>query len=64
MRAEGPYFDELTAGQTFPAVPGVTLTDGLAAAHQAIVGDRLALSLDADAAAAGRGQADRPRRRP
>jgi Thiolase, N-terminal domain len=31
MRAEGPYFDELTAGQTFPAVPGVTLTEGLAA---------------------------------
>ena len=47
MRAEGPYFDELTAGQAFPAVAGVTLTDGLAAAHQAIVGDRLALSLDA-----------------
>jgi acyl dehydratase len=47
MRAEGPYFDELTAGQAFGAVAGVTLTDGLAAAHQAIVGDRLALSLDA-----------------
>jgi acyl dehydratase len=47
MRAEGPYFDELTAGHAFPAAAGVTLTGGLAAAHQAIVGDRLALSLDA-----------------
>ena len=47
MSAGGPYFDELTAGQVFPAVAGVTLTDGLAAGHQAIVGDRLALSLDA-----------------
>ena len=46
MKAEGPYFDELTAGQVFPAVPGVTLTEGLAAVHQSITGDRLALSLD------------------
>ena len=42
----GPFFDELSVGQTFPAMPGVTLTDGLTAAHQAIVGNRLALSLD------------------
>ena len=42
----GPFFDELSAGQTFPQVPGVTLTDGLAATHQAIVGNRLALALD------------------
>ena len=46
MKAEGPYFDDLTAGQAFPAVPGVTLTEGLAAVHQSITGDRLALSLD------------------
>jgi acyl dehydratase len=50
MRAGGPYFDELTVGHVFPAVAGVTLTDGLAAVHQAIVGDRLALSLDAELA--------------
>jgi acyl dehydratase len=62
MRAEGPYFDELTAGQTFRAVPGVTLTEGLAAAHQAIVGDRLALSLDA--ALAGEVLGGPPGRRP
>jgi acyl dehydratase len=41
----GPYFDELTVGQQFGA-PGITLTSGLAAAHQAITGDRLALALD------------------
>ena len=35
IRAEGPFFDELTVGQTFGRVPGMTLTDGLAAAHQA-----------------------------
>jgi acyl dehydratase len=52
VRAEGPFFDELAVGQTFPQVPGVTLTDGLAAAHQAIVGNRLALSLDAGLARA------------
>jgi acyl dehydratase len=52
FRAEGPFFDELTAGQVFPPVPGVTLTDGLAAAHQAIVGNRLALSLDGELARA------------
>jgi acyl dehydratase len=52
FRAEGPFFDELTVGQVFPPVPGVTLTDGLAAAHQAIVGNRLALSLDGELARA------------
>jgi acyl dehydratase len=41
----GPYFDELTVGQQFGA-PAVTLTSGLAAAHQAITGNRLALALD------------------
>ncbi|MFC4530446.1 MaoC family dehydratase [Sphaerisporangium dianthi] len=45
--SEGPYFEELAAGQVFGDAPGVTLTEGLAAAHQAIVGDRLRLPLDA-----------------
>ena len=44
--AEGPYFDELAVGQKFSGAPGVTLTSGLAAAHQAITGDRLALATD------------------
>jgi acyl dehydratase len=52
FRAEGPFFDELSVGLVFPRVPGVTLTDGLAAAHQAIVGNRLALSLDGELARA------------
>ncbi len=43
---EGPYFDELAIGQDFGPAPGLTLTSGLAAAHQAITGDRLALALD------------------
>ncbi|MBO0835721.1 MAG: acyl dehydratase [Actinobacteria bacterium] len=44
--AEGPFWDELCVGQTFATAPALTLTEGLAAAHQAITGDRLALSLD------------------
>ncbi len=39
---EGPYFDELAIGQDLGRAPGLTLTPGLAAAHQAITGDRLA----------------------
>lgn len=46
LRAEGPYFDELTHGQEFLGAPSVTLTSGLAAQHQAILGDRLRLALD------------------
>ncbi|AWH00871.1 acyl dehydratase [Rhodococcus ruber Chol-4] len=48
----GPYFDELTVGQVFDTAPAVTITDGLAAAHQAILGDRLRLPLDAHLSAA------------
>ena len=44
--AEGPYFDELAVGQEFGGAPGITLTSGLAATHQAITGDRLALVTD------------------
>lgn len=42
----GPFYDELQVGQRFDGGPSVTLTDGLAAAHQALIGDRLRLSLD------------------
>src|SRR5579875_2495644 len=48
----GPYFDELAVGQVFDSAPSVTLTAGMAAVHQAIVGDRLRLALDADLSAA------------
>ena len=43
----GPYFDDLEVGRVFDTAPSVTLTEGLAAAHQAILGDRLRLPLDA-----------------
>lgn len=43
----GPYFDELRHGQVFDAAPSMTLTAGTAALHQAILGDRLRLPLDA-----------------
>src|SRR5215475_6915275 len=44
--ADGPFFDDLRPGQEFTGAPAVTMTEGLAAAHQAITGDRLALTLD------------------
>jgi acyl dehydratase len=48
----GPYYNDLSVGDVFDASPGLTLTDGHAAVHQAILGDRLRLALDADLAAA------------
>ena len=41
----GPFFDELHRGQVFDQAPEVTLNVGLAAAHQAIIGDRMRLPL-------------------
>jgi acyl dehydratase len=55
----GPWFDELAVGQVSPPVPALTLTDGHAALHQAIVGDRLPLALDGPLSAAVTG-AERP----
>ncbi len=46
----GPYFDDLTVGQVFDSAPSMTLTPGVAAAHQSILGDRLRLALDAELA--------------
>jgi acyl dehydratase len=43
---DGPYFEDLHLGQRFENAPSLTLTEGLAAAHQAIVGGRLPLALD------------------
>jgi acyl dehydratase len=42
----GPFFEDLRRGQVFQDAPGVTLTTGHAAVHQAVVGDRLRLALD------------------
>jgi len=46
----GPYFEDLEVGQVFDSAPSMTLTPGVAATHQAIVGDRLRLALDAQLA--------------
>jgi acyl dehydratase len=43
----GPWYQDLDVGQVFETSPGLTLTDGHAALHQAILGDRLRLPLDA-----------------
>jgi acyl dehydratase len=45
-----PFFDDLVVGQVFDLAPSMTLNAGVAAAHQAIVGDRLRLALDAELA--------------
>jgi acyl dehydratase len=44
----GPHFDDLVVGKVFDSAPSMTITAGIAAAHQAIVGDRLRLALDAE----------------
>ncbi|MGY4710645.1 MaoC family dehydratase [Mycolicibacterium sp. CBM1] len=46
----GPYFDDLVVGQVFDWAPSMTLTSGAAATHQAILGDRMRLALDAELA--------------
>jgi acyl dehydratase len=51
INVAGPYYEDLHVGDRFDASPGLTLTDGHAALHQSIVGDRLRLPLDADLAA-------------
>jgi acyl dehydratase len=48
----GPYYEDLAVGDVFDSAPAVTLTAGHAALHQAIVGDRLRLSLDQQLSAA------------
>ncbi|MGZ4299958.1 MAG: MaoC family dehydratase [Frankiaceae bacterium] len=42
----GPWFEDFQPGQVFDDAPGLTLTAGAAALHQALVGDRLRLALD------------------
>ena len=51
VRLGGPFYEDLAVGQVLSDVPGLTLTDGHAALHQAIIGDRLRLPLDAALAA-------------
>jgi acyl dehydratase len=54
----GPFFEDLEVGMTAGA-PSLTLTDGHAAVHQSILGDRLRLPLDAELSRAVTG-AERP----
>lgn len=42
----GPWFEDFVRGATLPAPPSVTITEGMAALHQAATGDRLRLPLD------------------
>jgi acyl dehydratase len=43
---DGPFFEDLAIGLTITDAPSLTLTEGLAMLHGAIVGDRLRLPLD------------------
>ena len=47
VRVGGPYWEELSVGDCYVEFPAMTLTEGHAALHQAVVGDRLRLALDA-----------------
>jgi acyl dehydratase len=57
VNVAGPFYEDLERGQVFDGSPGLTLTDGHAALHQSILGDRLRLALDADLAAKVTGDA-------
>jgi citrate lyase beta subunit/acyl dehydratase len=56
VRIGGPWFEDFRRGQVFRDAPGLTLTAGHAALHQAISGDRLRLALDSDLARAVTGR--------
>jgi acyl dehydratase len=45
---DGPHFEDLEVGRVYTEAPALTLTSGHAAVHQALVGDRLRLALDAE----------------
>jgi acyl dehydratase len=45
-----PYFEDLAVGMVIDAAPAMTLGSGHAAIHQALLGDRLRLPLDAELA--------------
>jgi len=47
VRVGGPFFEDFAIGQVFDDAPAMTLTSGHAALHQALVGDRMRLPLDA-----------------
>jgi acyl dehydratase len=47
VRVGGPFYEDLSVGAVFDTAPSLTLTDAHAVAHQALLGDRLRLALDA-----------------
>ncbi|MGI8945249.1 MAG: MaoC family dehydratase [Thermoleophilaceae bacterium] len=47
IRVGGPHFEDFEVGQAFDDAPALTLTAGHAALHQALLGDRMRLPLDA-----------------
>ena len=53
---EGPYIDDLARGMVFDTAPPVTLTDGGAALHRAIVGGRLPMPVDREMSASVLGE--------
>jgi acyl dehydratase len=55
IKVGGPYFEDFEVGQVYDA-PGLTLSAGHAALHQALVGDRMLLPLDATLSAAVTGR--------
>ena len=57
MPSGGPFFDDLSIGRVFDWAPAMTFTDGAAAVHQAILGDRMRLPLDAGLSSAVTGSA-------
>ena len=46
--SDGPHFEDFEVGDVFDDAPALTLTSGHAALHQALLGDRLRLPLDAE----------------
>ena len=53
---DGPYFDDLTVGETLPRAPAVTIGPGETALYQAVTGDPLAISLSTPLAEAMTGE--------
>lgn len=54
---KAPYFEDFTVGDEFNDVPGVTLTEGHTAIHQALFADRSRLPLDLELSARVTGHA-------
>ncbi len=59
LSIDGPFYDELEAGQVLPSQPAVTIDSGVAALYQSIMGERLPLTLDDRLSAAVTGGATR-----